>query len=263
MMFSPQERQLRDLSMRPGASNHGDARTNFKDSLFSLFMHTSGLQGRRASVFGLNNPSDGGIHVLIFTSRIRLDFSNHTVVLDAALLPLSDAIMPKLHSSLQTLTSGSEICNIRVNDDELQIWKQMLPSFVECCREWQHRPSCEYVSLARIPLSLKNGESPICSCGNGKLPKEMSSDLPGIISKLAVRAAISPTFAFSLVGYDSSYWGESATEKKGGSCGSCGKGGADGVSLRKCSRCKEASYCSAACQRQDWKSHKTTCVHKS
>lgn len=38
-------------------------------------------------------------------------------------------------------------------------------------------------------------------------------------------------------------------------CALCGKVGA----RMRCSRCKSAKYCSAACQRKDWKSHKPIC----
>ena len=37
-------------------------------------------------------------------------------------------------------------------------------------------------------------------------------------------------------------------------CRHCGSPG-----VRRCGRCKEARYCSAACQRSDWPSHKATC----
>jgi len=46
-------------------------------------------------------------------------------------------------------------------------------------------------------------------------------------------------------------------------CRVCGKTGrvADKTILR-CGRCKIATYCSATCQRKDWPSHKTDCVHQ-
>ncbi len=34
----------------------------------------------------------------------------------------------------------------------------------------------------------------------------------------------------------------------------------DGGSLLQCSRCRSVKYCSAACQRQDWPTHKPSCV---
>ena len=74
-----------------GASGLGtkDARQNFKESLFAMFMLTSGLQGGQTGLFALSHPQQGGIHVLIFVSAIRLDGPNGSVVLDAAVLPLT------------------------------------------------------------------------------------------------------------------------------------------------------------------------------
>ena len=40
-------------------------------------------------------------------------------------------------------------------------------------------------------------------------------------------------------------------------CSLCGK---QRAALTRCSRCKQASYCGAACQNQAWKGHKKTCV---
>jgi len=40
------------------------------------------------------------------------------------------------------------------------------------------------------------------------------------------------------------------------SCAQCGK---QGAGFKHCSRCKQACYCGAACQKVDWKRHKTTC----
>ena len=40
-------------------------------------------------------------------------------------------------------------------------------------------------------------------------------------------------------------------------CAHCSK---QGVGLKRCSRCKQASYCGAECQNADWKRHKKTCA---
>jgi len=41
-------------------------------------------------------------------------------------------------------------------------------------------------------------------------------------------------------------------------CSQCGK--QDAAVLRRCSRCKQASYCGAACQNAAWKGHKKLCA---
>ena len=40
------------------------------------------------------------------------------------------------------------------------------------------------------------------------------------------------------------------------SCSHCGK---QGVGLKRCSRCKQASYCGAECQNANWRRHKKSC----
>ncbi|KAJ1467183.1 hypothetical protein T484DRAFT_1646020, partial [Baffinella frigidus] len=42
------------------------------------------------------------------------------------------------------------------------------------------------------------------------------------------------------------------------SCSHCGKQG--GAALRRCARCKQASYCGADCQKEAWKTHKGACA---
>ena len=42
------------------------------------------------------------------------------------------------------------------------------------------------------------------------------------------------------------------------SCSHCGKQG--DAALRRCSRCKQASYCGADCQREAWRQHKELCA---
>ncbi|KAK4983489.1 hypothetical protein LTR50_007194 [Elasticomyces elasticus] len=123
LQFSAREKQLRERWMLNDAEKHKDVRVNFKDSLFSMFMHFSGLQGGKASVFGINHPTGGGVHILIFVSSLRLDLANHTVVLDSAILPLSHRVMPQLQSFL-TRVSDIGLCSIIVDDDELRLWKE-------------------------------------------------------------------------------------------------------------------------------------------
>jgi len=264
LMFSSRERHLRDISMAPGTSIRKDARNNLKDSLFSMFMHFSGLQGEQAQVFGINNPRDGGIQILVFVSCIRLDIANHTVVLDVAMLPLHDSLMPKIGSFLTGL-AATGFCNIRVDGDELVLWRKLIPVWVERCRQWEHRPSCEYLTMSKIPLvTEESGQNPICSCGEGTLPSNYTFDIPGwhLVAKYAVRAAISPSFSVPFV--EQSFEGDKMKVPRGfynTGCRVCGKEKADGrKGLLKCARCQVVRYCSAECQRGDWEDHKKVCT---
>jgi hypothetical protein len=181
-MFITRERAPRDKSMCSGPAT--DIRIAFKDSLFSIFMHFTGLQGQRTLLFGLDNPTSGGIHVLILISCLRLDITNATVVLDAAVLPLTNRIMPQMHSFLAAISERG-VCGIKVDANELRFWKEVLPAMVERCRTWEHRPGCEYAIESRIPMSVENGQTPLCSCRGRKLPTKYITGVPnwGAVSK--------------------------------------------------------------------------------
>jgi hypothetical protein len=113
-------------------------------------------QGRREHVFGLNNPTGGGVHILLFVSSFRIDLSNRTVALDVAVLPLFDTLMPEITDFLASLTNRG-FCNTKVDDAELRLWKEVLPACAERCRIWTHRTSCEYVAAGHAPLPAENG----------------------------------------------------------------------------------------------------------
>jgi hypothetical protein len=259
-MFTSRERALRDKSTRTTSAS--DIRVAYKDGLFSMFMHFTGLQGQRMRLFGLNNPTGGGIHVLIIVSCLRLDITNATTILDAAVLTLTDKLMPQLHSFLAGIV-GKKLCSILVDASELRLWKHVLPAMIERCRTWEHRTSCEYVTESRIPISVENGQTSYCSCGNGKLPAGFITGVPnwGTVSNYFVRAAISPCFPAPFV--EQVFDFESISKFSGQSskgCRACGRDKAtDGAGLSTCSRCREVKYCSVECQRTGWKEHKKTC----
>ncbi|KAL9050270.1 MAG: hypothetical protein Q9162_006741 [Coniocarpon cinnabarinum] len=95
MQMSDSERTLRDTFMHRSV-HCPSARVNFKDSILSLFMHYTGLQGQKADVFGLSVPGAGGIHILILVSSLRFDMGNHTIFADSAILPLTASKMQQL-----------------------------------------------------------------------------------------------------------------------------------------------------------------------
>lgn len=254
-MFNTRERAQRDETAVAGSKK--DARVAFKESLFTMFMGFTGLQGRQTRLFSLNNTASEGVHVLIFISSLRMDLANQSVVLDAAVLPLTYKVVSRIDRFLAAL-SKLHICHIKVDSDELNLWKQSLPALVERCRTWEHQVDCEYLESS-IPLSVENGQQVICSCGNGRFP---SGFIPGVpqwstVSKYFVRAAVSPCFQtpFSEQLFD---FGTIL------GCRACGKGKTDcGGALLSCAKCHKAKYCSADCQRTDWKSHKRHCQASS
>ena len=262
LMFSSRERHLRDRSIASNAVSHKDVRVDLKDSLFTMFMHFTGLQGQRARVFGINNPDDGGIHILVLVSSLRLDLANHTVVFDAAILPLHESLLPKIEQLIGHLAKKG-LCGIQVDNEELRLWKALIPAWIERCRNWEHRPSCKYLSTSKIPLSTENGKNPICSCGEGTLPSKYTLDFPewSLAAKYAVRAAISPSFSVPFV--EQSFEGIDPKGTRGlceEGCRLCGKSRkSDGNALSKCGRCQTVRYCSAECQGGHWKEHKKVC----
>ena len=46
-----------------------------------------------------------------------------------------------------------------------------------------------------------------------------------------------------------------------GVCSNCQNPGREGAPLKRCSRCQCTFYCSALCQKQDWRSHKAVCSY--
>jgi hypothetical protein len=121
-MFSREERRLRELSASTASVLRSDARVSFKDSLFSLFMHYTGLQGGKSHIFGLDNPAGGGVHFLIFVSCMRLDLGSQTVVLDTGVLPIIRSLVPRVVRFLRAVT-GRGFCSIKVDNDGLELWR--------------------------------------------------------------------------------------------------------------------------------------------
>ncbi|KAF3357291.1 hypothetical protein VdG1_05869 [Verticillium dahliae VDG1] len=243
----------------------------FPESLFTIFMIASGLQGGQTGLFAIDHPDRGGIHMLLFVSAFRLDGAASSIVLDAAILPLTVSIITSgdVGDFLMTLRT-LEICSITVDDDELVLWKRALPALAERGRSWSHKKSCEYVKSGKIPLSVEPGESVLCSCGVGRFP----DSFVGVPyweqgAKHATRIAISPTFAVSFVEdvfdfdrFRSLASNEDVPAKE--RCSNCRATEAKGTGgpLKKCSRCQTAKYCSAECQKKDWRVHRGECAPK-
>ncbi|KAL9945975.1 hypothetical protein D7B24_000395 [Verticillium nonalfalfae] len=266
--FSPREAQAREASQNGGVKS-ASARLNFKESLFTIFMIASGLQGGQTGLFAIDHPDRGGIHMLLFVSAFRLDGASSSIVLDAAVLPLTISIITSgdVGDFLMTLRT-LEICSITVDDDELVLWKRALPALAERGRSWSHKKSCEYAESGKIPLSVEPGESVLCSCGAGRFP----DNFVGVPyweqgAKHATRVAISPTFAVSFVEdvfdfdrFRSLASNEDVPAKE--RCSNCRATEAKGTGgpLKKCSRCQTAKYCSAECQKKDWRVHRGECA---
>jgi hypothetical protein len=120
--------------------------------------------------------------------------SNHTALVDAAVWPLALALIGSFGKFISSIGADG-IGAINIDDDEVQLWKEILPTFVERSRDWEHKSSRECQMENRFPLLLQGGEELFCSCGGGQFPKNF---MPGIaqwkqFSKYMTRAAISPS----------------------------------------------------------------------
>ncbi|KAG9082835.1 hypothetical protein FRC06_004835 [Ceratobasidium sp. 370] len=87
------------LSDREQGIRDGDAVTksapanvlvNVKNSIHALMMISSGVQGKRSCGFGLCDPNQGGIYAILLVGGLRLDVASFTVIVDTALIPLSE-----------------------------------------------------------------------------------------------------------------------------------------------------------------------------
>jgi hypothetical protein len=86
-----------------------------------------------------------------------------------------------------------------------------------------------------------------------------------MVAKHAVRAAISPSFSVPFIekGVDVGHI-EKPSESSGDRCRVCDRDRSrNGTALLKCAKCHDAKYCSAECQRTDWKKHKAVCVKRT
>ncbi|KAI1193597.1 hypothetical protein F5X97DRAFT_338802 [Nemania serpens] len=192
--MSARERKLgddEDLSRSAGEQ----VRLELKESINSILIQYTGLEGTKSQVFHLHNAANGGVHLIIFASALRLDLANRAIVLDCAVLPLHDALMPNISDSIAKLQKYG-VGVTEVSDAELRLWRCVLPAYVERCRSWAHRGDCEYAVSGSIPLNTEIGKPLLCTCGSGNFPPNFIREVPGWdgLSKYAVRAAISPAF---------------------------------------------------------------------
>ncbi|KAF1967994.1 hypothetical protein BU23DRAFT_602460 [Bimuria novae-zelandiae CBS 107.79] len=276
--YSAYGQYLRNNAMnKPG-------RFGVKESIYNMVMNILGINGfAQSSTFTLK--SSAGSVATIFVHKLRMDLSNQTVFLDAAVVLLHSGNEAGYQNTVQKFWKMPSVV-VQIDDDEAPFWKQLLPLFAERCRTWKHKPSCEYLSKGKIPLSNKLLEQCACSCGLGIFPEGYLKNDPYFrsLSQHAVRVAI-PVIYSSPFGNDdvllpssassssqspapSTTMGSSSLHEqvmailaKKNKCFHCGTAQAkNGKALMKCARCKFAQYCSTECQLADWKKeHKQLC----
>jgi hypothetical protein len=258
-------------------------RLGVKESLQNMYAHLFSLQTQsQCKIFKLCTRES--FFAQLYVDSVRMDVSNQSVLMDAALVPFP---LGKEMMQLAFLLAkqGENVGEIYSDEDEVKFWKHLLPAFAERCRQWQHKPSCEYKSTGRIPLSTESDKHYVCSCGLGVFPENYLKDIKGSkdLLKHAVRVAVPIIFSSPINTDDPApikaqppftpphnQENQAPTPRaeprivdldaKKGTCVACGATSAkDGSSLLQCSRCKVAQYCSVGCQSRDWKGHKQLC----
>nr|VWP01589.1 Mevalonyl-coenzyme A hydratase sidH (EC (Siderophore biosynthesis protein H) [Ganoderma boninense] len=263
-----------------------DVLANIKETIHCIMMRFAGTQGSTAPsrTFALRDDASGDCDTLLFVDTLRFDLSAHAMVCDAFVLLLAHVLMPRVEPALQLLLRRGGIENVKLYGHEMRGWKRLLPALVERCRaSWAHGADCAYAKQGRIPLELELSEGdPLCACGRGKDVEGMQKDAVWKrFAPFVTRIALSPLFAVSYLepvfeglgreiqkAKDFTRAARTPREADGKlgvvssslvRCKKCAKEESDAVKLRMCSRCKTASYCSEACQKGDWRSHKLQC----
>ena len=253
--MTDRERALRERDIRT------DNLTNVKTTIHAILVGAAGVKQHKSRVFGLSVGTN--IDTVIFVPTLRFDLASHTLVADAYALPLNDDRLRKVEKTLMAIIG--ELVRVELWGDEVAIWKRLLPALAERCRTWKHGPDCEFLAKKLIPLSLEHENDPLCSCGKGKdvnaaFRKEQKWESA---TPFVTRIALGPIFG---VPYVESVGGlvdktiqsfDEELERRRDRCARCG--GPGKPKLLVCGACKSISYCSAGCQKVDWKKHKLIC----
>lgn len=99
-----------------------DVRAKFKGTLSAMFKACSGTLKSQAGMFSLNGRRRGDIQALILVSALRLDGDTASVVLDAAILPLTSRYLASGDSD--DFLKGLELLDpltLQVDDEEMAL----------------------------------------------------------------------------------------------------------------------------------------------
>ncbi|GJE85242.1 DUF4470 and zf-MYND domain-containing protein [Phanerochaete sordida] len=282
--FSLSDREQRIRDNGPAT----DSLVALKLSINTILKSFVGTAEDRFQIFALSRAT-GSPELFIFIHALRLDLGSHTIVADGYALPVTRDTSKDLLESLNAVRSH----RLRLSDDEMESWKFLLPALVERCRDWAHGEDCAYTANPKVPLSTKPGDSPICSCGAGRVaPDFAAQEYAAPFAALATRIALSPLFSVSYVdptcraalrddttlpqllrdhevsspaAFLLALHGSRRRLEQADSdtmCKRCGAWIPQG--LRKhCGACQTAVYCSEHCQREAWATHKLTCAGRT
>ena len=245
----------RERSLR-NSKDHTDELLNVKNSIHVIISEFSG--SRRARVFAMR--TNGHVDTILFVTALRLDLASHGYVIDAQVLTLSGSTAQNVGDTLAAV--HPETMFIEFYGEEAVAWKRLLPAFAERCRTWEHGQNCEYMAEKKIPLSLEHHGGPLCSCGKGRdvtpefRKEETWRSMIPYVTRIAIGFLYSVPYAENVgpIVRGLATATPPEAEKRCQECGGLGK-----PKLLVCGGCKGVSYCSAGCQKADWKIHKGIC----
>ncbi|KAI0630916.1 hypothetical protein C8Q77DRAFT_1061941 [Trametes polyzona] len=253
-----------------------------KDTIHAIMVRFTGVQGgARSTVFSLSDERSGPQpdDMVLFVSSLRYDLGCHTILCDAFVLPSAEEVARAAPFALRAVARHG-IEAVLVGEDEMRLWRRLLPSLVERSRAtWTHGKDCEHTAGGGYePSEYETAKGLLCSCGRGQDVDGMRQvKLWKSLAPFVTRIALSPLFAVPYLEQiiDSAELGLiDSPSTRGASavrqsprpptpkpsletCATCAK--ADG-SLRRCGRCKAVVYCSESCQKADWAKHKLNCT---
>lgn len=267
--ISDSERALNDQ----GGVSTSSPKLDLKQSINILFHAFAGLHPHtKGSVktFQISIESTG-CHTIILATAVRHDLDVGSLVMEAFVIPFTLQRVKELHSALYKLQTLKPL-SINMTNEESTLFKLMLPALAERCRTWKHQPACPYPSMG-VPVSIEEGRSPLCGCGEGKISGAELARLGhkewAPFAKYATRIAIAPIFPVPYVesslfkhvrGKHASRLGRTENSQiTASSVEKCGNCDSTNGTLKACGGCGKVKYCGYACQKAAWKEHKGQC----
>lgn len=279
LAFSERERVLNTLDEDSRPPN---GLLGLKESINVLYQSFVGMNHNYGQIrnFQLTRTDkDDDSDTIVFASALRHDRDSGSLVMDAYVMPLTDARITRMLPAIHNYSKANPL-SIMMSKEEGLLWKQLLPTLAERCRhDWTHNKTCEYRVQGCIPLSTAHGENPLCSCGEGRsldtFPKRSEcKPFARYVTRIAISLISAVPYVEAMGPPKPNRNDQSAisalrqmqqnrvppsnvlSSDAAMACSNCGKakGG-----LKTCARCGKAKYCDQACQKEAWGTHKKVC----